>query len=69
MEPCLGCGTRSPNLELSGGFNFVCRRCGCETRPQETFERAETQWNEGMIFPKNEAEFMRNIEKRLNERR
>lgn len=69
MKPCLGCGTPIPNLELSGGFNFVCNNCGCETRPQETFERAETLWNEGRIFPKNEAEFMRNIEKRLNERR
>ena len=65
MKRCLGCGTPIPKLELTGGFNFVCSKCGCETRPQESFEKAEELWNEGRIFPKNEAEYMRNLMKRL----
>lgn len=69
MKACLGCGTPIPTLELKGGFNFVCGACGCETRPQETYEQAETLWNEGRIIPRNEAEFMSYIEKRRKERR
>ena len=64
MKSCLGCGTPIPTLDLSTGFNFVCTKCGCETRPQDTFEKAQALWNEGRIFPKNEAEYMSNIENR-----
>ncbi len=61
MRRCLGCGTPIPSLELKDGFNFVCTKCGCETRPQESFEKAEALWNDGVIFPRNEAEFMDNL--------
>lgn len=68
MRVCMGCGTAIPRLELRNGFNFVCSLCECETRPQSSLEKAEELWNEGMIYPKNEAEYMKNMQMRLKKK-
>lgn len=68
MRACMGCGTPIPRLEMGNGFNFVCSLCECETRPQDSLEKAKQLWNEGMIFPKNEAEYMKNVQMRLKKR-
>lgn len=68
MKACMGCGTPIPQLELGNGFNFVCSKCRCETRPQDSFDKAEKLWNEGRIYPKNESEFMRYIINKAKER-
>ena len=65
MRACMGCGTPIPKLELRNGFNFVCSLCECETGPQSSLEKAEELWNDGMICPKNEAEYMKKMQMRL----
>lgn len=59
MAACLGCGKPIPELIMvEGKFNFVCTKCHCETKPQDTLEEAERLWNEGRIYPQNNDEFM-----------
>ena len=42
MAACLGCGKPIPELIINEGkFNFVCTKCHCETKPQDTLEEAE----------------------------
>ncbi len=66
LRPCMGCGKPIPQLEfVDDKCKFCCTKCGCETKPQDDLMKARELWNDGAIYPKNEAEFMRRVTGRL----
>lgn len=58
IRNCYACGGSIPELRFNDGkYSFHCDKCTCATKWKEDLFDAQSDWNEGIIYPEDDKKF------------
>jgi hypothetical protein len=58
INSCYVCGKPIPELKMKDGkYSFYCDKCTCATKQKEDLFKAQSDWNEGYVYPEDEDKY------------